>query len=163
VRRERRAGDLSDLPGFERPAGIPAFSNRGGVAANRQHGGDGAPQWLETPSGEYAPTGRVEPGALFVSTDTPELMEIAKAAVQDQDLRRVAIMKGFSFGVGIGFMKEHLPMIGYLAGPTYLLNYENGGMDKLDLARMDSEIRAFAEMLGRLDRLEPAAAGPPND
>jgi hypothetical protein len=68
----------------------------------------------------------------------------------------VAIIQGFSFGVGMGFIQLRLPMIGYLSGPTCLLNYQNGGMDKLDPDRMDREIRVSAEMLGRLDRLAPA-------
>jgi hypothetical protein len=95
---------------------------------------------------------------MFVSRH-PELVEATIASLKSQDLRRVVLMEGLSFGVGIGFMKHKLPMIGYLSGPTYLLNYDNGGTDKLDRGRIEKEIRTFIEVVTRVGKAHLPSRG----
>ena len=118
----------------------------------------GTTQWLETSPGVYGPTGKCEPAAMFVSRH-PELVDATIASLKSQDLRRVVLMEGLSFGVGIGFMKHKLPMIGYLSGPTYLLNYDNGGTDKLDRGRIEKEIRTFIEIVTRVGKAHLPSRG----
>jgi hypothetical protein len=107
----------------------------------------GCTNWLETTPGVYEDMGRPEAAGLFISNH-PDLIQECIELVREEDLVRVAVMHEPAFGVGAAFISAGIPAVGYLAGPTYLLNLENGGMDKLDKSRMYQEVLAFARLTG---------------
>lgn len=108
----------------------------------------GAREWLEIAPGVMGLTGLNEPQVLMTPLDAPFQRESALFA--DQFDRSIVLPPLLPFGEGQIYRNEGgLPMIQYITGPVYLLNY---GIPQVttqytDYALMHSQTAAFVRMV----------------
>ena len=124
----------------------------------------GTTEWVDDPSGyHYHPTGHHEPTWVYCPLEAQA--DLFLQSLRGTRAQRAAVLNPVTgpnplhwFGEGLALYLAGIPTIAYIALPNYLLaGPANGGIDKLDPARMYSEITAFAKAIHELDRM-PASA-----
>jgi hypothetical protein len=120
----------------------------------------GATEWLDNARGYYA-TGLAETGAAWHS-QTPIAVPLVESMKANAFERTSALRPIGDYMVAVGgpFHKAGVPTVSYIAGPNYLVSLDpNNHIDKLDTRRFAMELRWFADLVQRLDKLPKAALG----
>lgn len=125
----------------------------------------GAQEWLPDDAGVLAPTGKPEPGAIFLPNVTP-LVDAAYAALQRADAAPSFVMPPLNPNADGGadtaawpgegqyfWAQGRITTANYITGPTYLLNWGITTADKVDYDRMRREAISFTQMLLDLSRV----------
>jgi hypothetical protein len=118
----------------------------------------GATEWLDDARGYY-PTGKAEIGAAWHS-QTAIAAPLVESLRVNRFYRTSALRPIGDYMVAVGgpFHRAGVPTISYIAGPNYLVDLDpNNHLDKLDTDLFATELRWFADLIQRLDKLPKAA------
>jgi hypothetical protein len=147
-------------PGLPQSQGFvdnhPDLIQRAAASVTVEH--FGATEWLDNARGYY-PTGLAEFGAAWHS-QTPIAVPLVESMRANGFTRTSALRPIGDYMVAVGgpFHKAGVPTISYIAGPNYLVSLDpNDHLDKLDTQRFAMELRWFADIVQRLDKLPKAA------
>jgi len=146
-------------PGLPQSQGFvdnhPDLIKRAAASVTVEH--FGATEWLDDARGYY-PTGKAEIGAAWHSQSgiAAPLVESLRA---NQFYRTSALRPIGDYMVAVGgpFHRAGVPTVSYIAGPNYLVDLDpNNHLDKLDTNLFATELRWFADLIQRLDKLPKA-------
>jgi hypothetical protein len=147
-------------PGLPQAQGFmdnhPDLIQRAAASVTVEH--FGATEWLDNARGYY-PTGLAEFGAAWHS-QTPIAVPLVESMRANDFIRTSALRPAGDYMVAVGgpFHKAGVPTISYIAGPNYLVSLDpHDHLDKLDTERFAMELRWFADIVQRLDKLPKAA------
>lgn len=114
----------------------------------------GQAEWVDDAiTGQFTPTGMVEPAAWFGSGTL--LQTVMTEAVIAEDLRRTFVVRPYGviyFGVGSPLNAAGVPNASFITGPNSMLSFANNQhLDKVDYNRMAAEIRTAARIYAAMD------------
>jgi hypothetical protein len=117
----------------------------------------GATEWLDDGRGYHA-TGLAELGSAWHSQTAIAVPLIESMRANNFDRASALRPIGdYMIAVGGPFHKAGVPSISYIAGPNYLVDLDpNNHMDKLDTSHFAMQLRWFADLTQRLDKLPKA-------
>ena len=117
----------------------------------------GCTLWVDDPVRGYHGTGENEPYAIW-TTEGPTF-ELARPLLAKHDLDLHALLHGpVMYTVGNWYQQYGLPMVGGIAGPTYLLVISpTGEIEKLNFALASRQIAFYHDIIRGFDTADPAA------
>jgi hypothetical protein len=125
-------------------------------------------EFVEDEAGVLVPSGDIQPRGLFVTNRGP-LVDIAKQAVVEKNLRRTAILPTDTpLEVptdAAAYARGDLPVISFISAPLYWNSLEDT-WDKIAIDEMTPVAEAYADMIDALMDADPDAIrppGPPNE
>jgi hypothetical protein len=146
-------------PGLPQAQGFvdnhPDLIKRAAASVTVEH--FGATEWLDDARGYY-PTGQMETGAAWHS-QTGIAVPLVESLKANGFYRTSALRPIGDYMVAVGgpFHRAGVPTISYIAGPNYLVDLDpNNHLDKLDTNWFATELRWFADIIQRLDKLPKA-------
>jgi hypothetical protein len=146
-------------PGLPQAQGFvdnhPDLIKRAAASVTVEH--FGATEWLDDARGYY-PTGQMETGAAWHS-QTGIAVPLVESLKANGFYRTSALRPIGDYMVAVGgpFHRAGVPTISYIAGPNYLVDLDpNNHLDKLDTSWFATELRWFADIIQRLDKLPKA-------
>ncbi len=146
-------------PGLPQAQGFvddhPDLIKRAAASVTVEH--FGATEWLDNARGYY-PTGQMEIGAAWHS-QTGIAVPLVESMRANGFYRTSALRPIGDYMVAVGgpFHRAGVPTISYIAGPNYLVDLDpNNHIDKLDTNWFATELRWFADLIERLDKVPKA-------
>ena len=122
----------------------------------------GCLEWLDNDAHtSYGPTGRLEPGYCFTTTETMTRTWLDSAR-GTSNKRTFACSPTIYVGEGQPFYESGIATMSLIPGMTYLVAApENGAIDRLSPKLMNGQIKTFINAIDALEKLDASVIGKP--